>query len=293
MPPERRCRTCRKTRPARFFDGANAKRCQPCWRRLAAKAACRACGGPAPFGVNARPRLYCDDAACQERKRADLREAAKRARLANPKTHHVCPVCAKRKPWTTENFPVKSRNADGTPAALEAYCRSCKATDQRLRYQADPERRRRAVERAAARRERIMARAAVDPEFDAERRRRYREWEREYRARGRRNAGQATPVEQHDKEGGARLPASPLIAIVTREIRKLEMCGYEAPIDVVASRVGVEVRTIGRWLTGEIREINLNVADRALIGLGLLWWEVWEPGAYPDIAAMWEGERAA
>jgi hypothetical protein len=59
-------------------------------------------------------------------------------------------------------------------------------------------------------------------------------------------------------------------------------------------RVGITDRTLRAWQTGERPSVRFDAADRVLVALGLLWWDVWTSPEDAVIAErVFEGERQA
>lgn len=72
------------------------------------------------------------------------------------------------------------------------------------------------------------------------------------------------------------VPAWPLVRALRARF------GPAEPWVAIARRIGVSDRTLRRWRSGEA--LHFGTADAVLTEVGLQWWEVWTPDAYPDIA---------
>lgn len=274
----RRCRTCLEYLPQEAFAGHLARRCNDCWAQIR-NARCVRCDEPAGVSTSGKPREFCEP--CRRANLVEVRLARGRKPLPS---HRECPVCARRKPLTEEHFSIDERDPDGKPIAFHRYCRSCKAAEQRDRYHNDPQFRQQTLERNARQRAKTRQRAAADPDFAQRRREYHREHSRRFRERRRQ---QPEPFRSDD--GGGMLPVEPLADAIRRELEHLTERDFcDAPLEVVAAICGTTDRTIRAWLASERIEVRLNIADRALIGLNLLWFEVWDPADYPDAARLWE-----
>jgi hypothetical protein len=171
------------------------------------------------------------------------------------------------KPRDEEHFAVFTRHEDGTPRHLDSSCRPCRRAYQRERYRTDPARR--ANQLAAARRQRERIRA--DPEELERQRARRRVWNATQR---RRRKGERVPDgrrPQEDRPQGprwaGRLPAAPLLELV-------DALAEREGAETVCARLGLSGRTVRAWRNGERGEVRVDVADRALLALGLNW-DVW------------------
>lgn len=100
------------------------------------------------------------------------------------------------------------------------------------------------------------------------------------------------------------VPAAPLAAAVTRFIALSDQ-----DTEDVCKRAGIDDRVLRSWRNSEYGNARFDVADRVLVGLDFLWWEVYDPQRFPGIfsdrqrddvlawldavdtaALMWEGE---
>jgi hypothetical protein len=57
-------------------------------------------------------------------------------------------------------------------------------------------------------------------------------------------------------------------------------------IGLICERAGVPERTLHRWRYGEVGAVQLAVADQVLQRLDLLWFDVWPPERFPEVAAV-------
>jgi transposase len=93
---------------------------------------------------------------------------------------------------------------------------------------------------------------------------------RELRRRAR--AVRAAPIPRSEAEQEPDVPSAPLAAAVQHVMAR------DAIDDLTAcSRAGVPPRTVWAWRTGERPTARLDTADGVLLGLDLLWWEVYNP----------------
>lgn len=93
---------------------------------------------------------------------------------------------------------------------------------------------------------------------------------------------------QRDQKTPHMLPAAALAAAIDHRIAR-----ESGDTERVCFYCGIDDRQLRSWRSGEWTDVQLNVADRVLIGLGLLWWDVWE-GADAEIAQLaFEGQLAA
>lgn len=215
---------------------------------------------------------------------------------------HRCPSCAR---WGQ---------------GKRGYCVDCHSWDQRQRYLKNPERER---QKRKARREQRYAddpslRArdyARNEEARAKRRASNIEHERALsRARGERylvklrkdpkrykkridsmridnglrsmrkgTKRQRKEAPHIEREDGGHVPAAPLAAALMAEIRTREGTSNGLTMGFVCEEAGIVSRTLYAWRVGERRFARFDVADRVLIGLDALWWDVYDPQAYPGL----------
>jgi hypothetical protein len=79
-----------------------------------------------------------------------------------------------------------------------------------------------------------------------------------------------------DGLGRVSLPGAPLAAAFERALIRLRnpYAAGESAVDQLFEQCGLQPRQIYAWRVGE-RRPTLDPADRALIALDLLWWDVW------------------
>lgn len=210
---------------------------------------------------------------------------AERARRFRRSRRKRCSACGKLKPRSTEYFSPSRRGPNGEVTLLSHMCKPCAAAQKRDQYASDKAYRAESLARAKRQRERIEARCAVDPEFAAEWAEKRRRWDRERAARLRDAPPEPEPLRV--VHGGPRLPGQPLGEAIERAARFVE-----GGLEPLCELVGVAPRTVYAWKTGE-RSAELVNADGVLEALDLLWWDVWDPAHYPEVAAVFEGEEAA
>lgn len=95
-----------------------------------------------------------------------------------------------------------------------------------------------------------------------------------------------TPLPGWDRSIGT-LPAAPLVVVI-------EEWRGDRPEPIV-EQLGISDRNLRAWRDGERDSVQFDVADRILVGIDLLWWEVWkedEPG-HERAAELFTGEKVA
>lgn len=292
----KRCWTCGKTRPADEFTRCG-RRCSGCWEQKMRAARCAVCGSPAGLKRNRQPRKVCRRPECfRELQSRNARVARQRQaeRLAR-RTTKRCPVCCLSKPRTEEYFsPIRRDPATGAVTKLHSYCRVCFAALQRDKYHAVPAYRAYAIAKAKQRSAEEKRRRREDPEFDAEVRAQKGQWDRARRARQRllrqgQDAAQAAGTRRDCDKFGA-LPAEPLSRAVYAEAG-----GDSDALAAICHRAGIHERQLYAWAHGEIERVQFDTADRVITRLGLLWFDVYEPGreGYEDAARAFAGEAVA
>lgn len=183
----------------------------------------------------------------------------------------TCVRCRETKTWG--EFFAHVRWDDGTVRRPRSLCKVCDRERRRLNQR------------------RVRAEIAKDPDqLEA-----YKQRQREYNATYRRRAGKAyrsggelpTPVEL--------LPSAPLAAAIVQVAAEEAQGdhGHDRRLITVCERAGVSDRTMRFWRSGVRTEVEFAVADRALLALDLLWWEVWPPEQFPDVAELFEPEAVA
>lgn len=224
------------------------------------------------------------------------------------KPHKCTGPCGRVLPWTTEHYYVNKREPDGSIKALYPKCKAC--TRQRVK-----EHRLRNYRKVRAREKELREARMRDPEF-VERQRRYWEAHRERerndpralrRARETRRMTQRLRAEREGRpsaesdaalrdEAGGYLPAAPLADAIRRWMAGI----VDATREDAAAACGVDARTIFGWLgpddkpgPGAYEQVRLDAADRALIGLDLLWFDVWDPVEFPRAVELFEGVSLA
>lgn len=107
------------------------------------------------------------------------------------------------------------------------------------------------------------------------------------------------------------LPAGPLAVAVDRFIKREEAGNLwddlppSAPSDhtigrseIICERLGIPMRTLFAWRTGERDRVQFLVADRVLTRAALMWWDVWnedttDEAGMEEVRAAFEVEEAA
>ncbi len=289
----RACRTCGLELPWSEYRDVHARQCEGCRHR---KGTCRCCGGPTEQkrDRSGHFRAYCDRGECQAVKLtvAGLANAAAWAERARRRRKKRCPCCGLDKPLTAEHWYFYDSARAKPSHRHDAYCIPCRRADQNARYKTSERRKASARARAARQREQIEARRAADPEFDREYRAQRNRWSRERKARLRAEAANPTPPPL--VRGGPKLPAPPLAEVlVAAAERDRPPPGLDSRrvdgdqcIGLICERAGVPERTLHRWRYGEVGAVQLAVADQVLQRLDLLWFDVWPPERFPEVAAV-------
>lgn len=230
--------------------------------------------------IPGRHRKVCDRNECRAQALAAAgRIGGQRKRARAPGTH-TCPHCARTLPRNGRHFYAARRDKEtGEVTRWDCVCKRCQKAIQREKYHSMPGRRARHLAAARRQRERIEARRREDPAFDAEFRRKRKEWNRRARSGGSRK-----PDRVPDR-ASPRLPGRPLAEAITRLIerdRPEEAELSTRTIEAVCERLGVSSKSYSRWLDGG--QVQLDVADTALARGGLLWFDVWDPAEHPEVA---------
>lgn len=98
-----------------------------------------------------------------------------------------------------------------------------------------------------------------------------------------------------------RLPAAPLAAVLDERIRRDLQTAHrnghpgrgKMTRESVCKGYGTTARDLNDWLQGRRALVQFDVADRVLLALGLLWFDVWEPAEFPEVAALFDHEPQA
>lgn len=187
-----------------------------------------------------------------------------------------CSPCGwfKNRKWARDNSERRNRTAAalrrkliaGDPEFVERE-RSRHRVARAARRERDPER-----ERALgqARNARYLKKLRQDPE------RAQRRLENLRIDNGLRRMARGLPVgngyRRVDGTPDARryVAATPLAAVVAEECERTD-------VGLLAELLGVSTRLLYAWRTGERRAAWWDTADKVLVGLGLNWWEVYDP----------------
>lgn len=183
-----------------------------------------------------------------------------------------CVRCHETKPWG--DFFAQQRWDDGTMRRPRSLCKHCDRERRRLNQR------------------KVRAQIAEDPARMAE----YRRKEREYNATYRRKKGKKARLHIIDIGAASEVvPVAPLVsAILAKESRmNPDRHGHDRSLLVLLERCSLHERVFRRWRSGEATSTSIDRADRVLIGLDLLWWDVWPPDEYPAVAAIFDPEAVA
>jgi hypothetical protein len=104
------------------------------------------------------------------------------------------------------------------------------------------------------------------------------------------------PPERRQPGGptGPELPVGPLAKAINEWTEKQRDIGYIKNHDgneaTLAKQLGVSARRLHAF-RNEQAGVRLSTADRILIGMDKLWWEVWDEDKYPEVAYAFTGEK--
>ncbi|PTL55782.1 hypothetical protein [Paraconexibacter algicola] len=276
--PQRACRTCGVVKAAEEFATSQSKRCDACIDEIRSRR-CRNCGRAAGTTARGNARDYCHRAPCVAARNAAntaaYHEQQRTERAA--RTTRRCPVCDTEKPLTAEHWNAIYVDAHGATRTWQPYCRPCTRGEQRARYHGDPARRAYALERARQQREEAKARRAVDPEYDAHLRRIKREASARARERARERADQAESSEIAGRDMRDMLPAYALAVAFDAWVAAQQHDSRDVAfsIEETARELGTSARSVTGWRNGERDLVQFDLADRLLLAIDRLWWEVW------------------
>lgn len=112
--------------------------------------------------------------------------------------------------------------------------------------------------------------------------------ERERQSERKRRADRA-PV---DLEPVVKLPAAPIVACLDRAARRkarsMGMFDLRHATAVTCRKAGVGDRLVREWRASPDAVTTLDTADRVLLAMGWMWWEVWDPAVFPQVAAVFD-----
>lgn len=282
------CMTCKELRWRSEYAYGVAKRCLSCQKRLA-RAKCKNCGDLVELTTRRRPKKFCAKPECQKARWLYCGgiSGKKRSARCRARKTQTCSACGVAKPRTTEFFTPIVRDRDtGEVSRFHPWCRKCFNATRREQQKTDEAHR---LQRAAERRaryERQRQMFAEDREAYEAFRERRREIERAYAARRRakrRNSEHAESRPAPTSGHGPNIPARPLMAVIASWQERERLDDLTA-----AERLGVSDRRMREWRK-DGAWTRLEIADKCLIALDLLWWEVWDPEEYPEVARIWEG----
>lgn len=180
----------------------------------------------------------------------------------------TCVTCKQTKPWG--EFFAQQRWEDGTMRRPRSMCKECDRTRRRLNQR------------------KVRAELRRDPDRFEE----YMAKQREYNATYRRKVGKCPQpaklriVAPVDTEDNVLLPAGPLVVAIDKASR-LEGRFHDNPEARILTRCGIDPRRYYAW-RNEAARCSIDYVDRVLIGLGLLWWEVYPPGEFPEVARVFD-----
>jgi hypothetical protein len=299
QPAARSCMACGREKPRTDF-APYGKRCNDCIAAVLASSKCNICGRVAGLTTSGRPRKICDRPECQYQARVNASQKghAKLRAKQGRRVSKICPACGVRKPLTSDHWSPATYHKDGSVRKWDGYCRSCKRAEVRDRYHSDKNVRAKALARAAKQRAAEWERRRSDPEYDAliRERRRQRSAKRRAEAAMRPRLIRLPGVDAKMP----RVPVGPLIAAIDAYVNAHapQFAGQVAKTDdthaTLCERIGVSDRTIRAWRSGGRTHANLDSADRLMIELDLLWWEVfderWPADVVEEARQAFEGD---
>lgn len=283
----KRCMTCRVVKPASEFVSRLAKRCNSCRAVAPTGRECTTCGNH---------RLYTEFPTRTNRSCAACHEAAAAATCrfcgewpgmvsgGGCRARVVCakPACqAKREAATLEEM-YAARDAR-IVEIRQATSRKCAVCDIEKPLTSEHFRRGNTSRGGLAVFDYWCR--PCHAAYEADRRR----WKRGKLAAPPRIESRGT---RRDSGSFSRLPAAPLHEALMRLVTGTLA---DDPVMQVCARAGIDDRQLRAWAPGgSHQEVQFDIADRILTRLGLLWFDVWEPGT-PEgavAAAAFEGESA-
>jgi len=314
----RECRRCHEHKPVSGYvrRGTVCSDCRklphPSDARIRPRACLRCFEVKAPDAFDFGPsgnRRYGVCRACREAER-QAKHQRRATFVRDGVTVRRCCVCRETFPLES-GFYIRKRWDDGR-VDYDHRCKPChqRHTEaRRKRQMQDPQqaalirRRRAAATRRWIRMNPEASRAAQKRYYDKvmadpRRRQEIRENERIRHRLARERAGTpltalrsaSTAMMGHDEL--PRLPVGPLAEVIRRLVRREELAGNPEPFECVCRLADVEPRTAFAWLTGERRVMQFDVAERVLVALGLLWFDVWGEDD-PVARRAFEGEFEA
>lgn len=178
-------------------------------------------------------------------------------------------------PRDPEHRYVAKRDPDtGEPIKFDSLCKPCRREAQRMLYWTNPTHRQRAIDGSAKRLRETLA----DDCRAAEYRARHRAWNRVYRERRRR--GEATSTRRSTRGNASTFPSLPAAPFVHYLARHFDGGNWKA---AAGEATGIAKRTIYAWWEGERDRVAFDMLDTALVSLGLMWWEVYDPADAPEL----------
>lgn len=216
------------------------------------------------------------------------------------KRRRRCSDCGVEKPLTRAYFYTDKRRATGGRQSYMRVCKEChkeRVRERRRRQKAeDPEGfrarhaawnadwRRRNVERSRGYQKAYRERIRKDPQ----RWRAHLENQRiSYRLRQERRGRPLEAIRPGavpDVRGdGGLVPVAPLVPFVRAWLATLDLPEGDEGSSAV-TQIGVQGRRWFDWRTGRATMIRFDVADRVIVALDLLPFDVWDD---PDVLALW------
>lgn len=283
----KRCVRCKQPRWRAEYQHPVAKKCIACVAKDE-RVKCRHCGGPAGLTSRGKHRKFCEKPECVRARHLHVGHVAntrrsKRIRALKTKR---CPACEVTKPKTLEFFCAIARDDNGEVTRWHAWCRSCFNANRREMIRSNPELRAQALERRREyhRRQRELF------ERDPEAYRAHREHRKPIERASKERRAQATDdIPQRDTEPGwsgygPSMPAAPLMTVLDAWMESEGMSDLAA-----AAQLGTSDRRFRDWRKPGATT-RMSLVDAALVAMDLLWFDVYPPDQYPEVAAIWEAE---
>lgn len=105
----------------------------------------------------------------------------------------------------------------------------------------------------------------------------------------RRRRSDLAPV---DLEPTVKLPAAPIVTALDHAARRralmMGMYDLRHAKASVCRQAGIGDRLVREWRADPTALTTLDTADRILLAMGWMWWDIWAPEQFPQVAAMFD-----
>lgn len=314
----RLCQSCREARPAGRCSRCGGPKppgqgrrlceaCKPFAKNRNVVRPCVKCGG---FEPKNRGHRFCPECEVIEKEATIAREKARKALKRKP-----CFRCGKPKgPGRRKKLCDRCHDE---LHSLERVCATCGVKTDLGKYKKTCLQCRLEARQRYREKQRLKQRVyRMDRREEERRRNSQRTYDRKNRARKLENQR----MRYHLAHGGIkrriavdvvksndkfwRLPAYPLAIALDNVIRKESAGNLYSELDddphfsrvgIVCERVGISVRTLLAWRSGERQEVQWDHADAILTHTDLSWWDVWNEETVSDpvllerITSLFEG----